>query len=252
MKILPFDGSYLETITHTPGKLRMALSTGLWGCQDSADPQVVARIRHVAQTFEDLGHTVEEVDDEAICDFNIARKTFMEYWACSAGEIRFTAEEMGIPQEDLCNYLDPITFKHLELADHSNKSDLWRVAFVNPLITRSFGRFFEKYDALLTPTSAIQVPKAGGPYSLLNNEKSIQDWLERVFSAARYTYPANETGLPAISIPAGLDETGLPIGAQLYGNFLREDLLLQLASQVEQAKPEWFNQIPLHHISKVT
>jgi amidase len=251
MKVLPFDGSYLETIAHMPGKLRIALSTGLWGCTDPADPQVVASTRQVAHVLEDLGHTVEEVNDEAICNFNIARKAFMEYWACSAGEIRLTAEDMDIPPEELRNYLDPVTYQFVEVADHLTKSDLWRVTFVNPLVTRAFGQFFESYDALLTPTSAIQVPAAAGPYSLLGNEESIDVWMERKFSAARYTYLANETGLPAISIPAGLDEAGLPIGAQLYANFLREDLLLQLASQLEHAKPEWFNQIPTHHISKL-
>src|SRR5712672_1699782 len=55
-----------------------------------------------------------------------------------------------------------------------------------------------------------------------------------------YTIPANETGLPAISVPAGLDSDGLPIGVQFYGNFTGEDLLLRLAAQLEQARPEWF------------
>jgi Asp-tRNA(Asn)/Glu-tRNA(Gln) amidotransferase A subunit family amidase len=50
--------------------------------------------------------------------------------------------------------------------------------------------------------------------------------------------PANETGLPGTSVPAGLDGDGLPIGVQLYGNFCREDVLLQLAAQVERAHPE--------------
>jgi amidase len=220
MKVLPFDGSYLEVIAHKPGKLRIALSTGLWGCLEPTDAQVVARTQQVAHVIEEMGHSVEEVDDEAICNFNIARKAFMEYWTCSAGEVRLIAESMEIPPEELRNYLDPITY-------------------------------FEGYDALLTPTSATQVPDAAGPYSLLSKEESVDVWLERVFSAARYTYPANETGLPAISIPAGLDEAGLPIGVQIYSNFLREDLLLQLASQLEQAKPEWHNQFPPHHVSKL-
>jgi amidase len=251
MKVLPFDGSYLEAISRLPSKLHIALSTGLWGCLDQADPQVTARTKQVAYVLEDLGHTVEEVDDDAICDFNIARQASQVNWIRSAGEIRLIAQDMKIPPEELQNYLEPMTYKHFKAADKYTKYDLWQVTFVNPLTTRSFGHFFEKYDALLTPTSAIRVPKAAGPYSLLSSEESIVVWLNRVFSAARYTYPANDTGLPAISIPAGLDEFGLPIGVQIYSNFLREDLLLQLASQLEQAKPEWFNQIPPIHISKL-
>jgi len=251
IKVPPFDGLYLEAMAHAPGRLRIALSTGLWGCLEPADPQVVARTRQVASVLEDLGHSVEQVQDEAICDFNMVRKAFMVYWACSAGEIRLTAEDMGIRPEELRNHLDPMMYKHVEAADRYDKSDLWRATFVNPLVTRAFGRFFETCDALLTPTSAIRVPAAAGPYSLLREEEPFEVWLERTFSAVRYTYPANDTGLPAISIPAGLDQDGLPIGAQLYANFMREDLLLQLASQLEQAKPEWFNQIPTHHISRL-
>ena len=48
--------------------------------------------------------------------------------------------------------------------------------------------------------------------------------------------PANETGLPGISLPACLDRDGLPIGVQFYGNFCREDLLLQIAAQIERAE----------------
>jgi amidase len=62
--------------------------------------------------------------------------------------------------------------------------------------------------------------------------------------------PGNETGLPGINIPAGLDHEGLPIGVQLYGNFAREDLLLQLAAQVERARPEWFGAVPPVHVTK--
>ena len=74
--------------------------------------------------------------------------------------------------------------------------------------------------------------------------------MERLLDAIRYTAPCNETGLPAISLPAGLDSDNLPIGAQLYGNFGREDLLLQLAAQIEQARPDSFTATPPVHVAK--
>ena len=71
---------------------------------------------------------------------------------------------------------------------------------------------------LLTPTLAIRVPAANGPYSLLRDE-ALDPWVSRLADACRYTMPGNETGLPGINVPAGLDQDGLPIGVQLYGNF---------------------------------
>jgi amidase len=72
---------------------------------------------------------------------------------------------------------------------------------------------------------------------------------QRVDMQLEESCPANETGLPAISIPAGLDSDGLPIGAQFYGNFTGEDLLLRLAVQLEQARPEWFGARPEVHVT---
>jgi amidase len=95
----------------------------------------------------------------------------------------------------------------------------------------------ERFDVLLVPTMAIRVPEANGPYLLLREEE-LEPWFDRLCDACRYTMPANETRLPGISVPAGLDGDGLPIGVQLYGNFCREDVLLQLAAQVERAHPE--------------
>jgi amidase len=251
MKVSPSGGSYLEVITHPPTRLRMAISTGMWGCSEPADVQMVARARHVAHVLEDLGHSVEEVDDEAICNFSMLREAYKKYWLYSSGEIRLMAEEMNFPQSELQSLLDPMTFKLVEASDRLSKVDFWKIVSINPIITRAFGKFFERYDALLTPTFAVQTPTAGGPYSMLDEKDTADAWLERVFSACRYTYPANETGLPAISVPAGLDQSGLPIGVQFYANFLREDLLLQIAYQLEQAKQEWFNQIPPHHVSNL-
>jgi amidase len=50
--------------------------------------------------------------------------------------------------------------------------------------------------------------------------------------------------LPGISIPAGFDSDGMPVGAMLYANFGREDLLLAVAARIEEAMPGWFARTP--------
>ena len=97
----------------------------------------------------------------------------------------------------------------------------------NNNVTRAFGRLMEHYDVLLTPTLAIRVPEANGPYSLLRDDLELDAWVDTLADACRFTMPGNETGLPGINVPAGLDSDGVPIGVQVHGNFRGEDALLQ-------------------------
>jgi amidase len=103
---------------------------------------------------------------------------------------------------------------------------------MNAVVTRSYGRFLERFDLLLTPVTPIRVPPANGPFSLLRDE-DLEPWITRFVDAGRYTMPHNETGAPAIAVPAGRDPDGLPVGAQLAGGFGGEVRLLQVARQLE-------------------
>jgi amidase len=242
-------GSYLEAIAREPGKLKIALSTGRWGRNTDTDTQVAASVREVARLLESVGHAVEELNDDAICDWPTMWDTYITGWISSRMSFTTMAAEKGIPITALGTLLNPMTMRHYEAAQSYQVLDLMRMMNGNNTVTRQFGALMDRYDALLTPTLAIRVPEANGPYSLLR-EEPLEPWIERLANACRYTMPANETGLPAINVPAGLDSEGLPIGAQLYGNFAREDLLLQLAAQIERARPEWFGAEPPLHVTK--
>lgn len=239
----PPAGSYSEAIGREPGRLRIALSTGNWGRATPPDPQVAARVRGMATLLEELGHHVEEIDDRSICEWPTLWWAYAVSWV--GGRVMFAAmaRERGVAPEQLAEYLGPMVYRHYLAAEHYDKFDIWKMMTANNTVTRQFGAVFERFDLLLTPTLAIRAPAANGPYSLLR-EEAFDPWFERLTDACRYTMPANETGLPAISLPAGPDSDGLPIGVQLYGDFAREDLLLQVAAQIERARPEWFAAVP--------
>ena len=248
IKMAPPERSYLEAIARPPGRLRVGLSTGKWGRATPVDPQVVARVRDMARVLEGLGHAVEEIDDAALCDWDTMWWTYQTQWIMGRAQLRTLAQSRGINGTDLSAYLNPMTNRHYVAAERYDKFDLWKAIANNNTLTRAFGAAMERWDVLLTPTLAIRVPAADGPYGLMRDE-DFGGWIDRLSDACRYTMPGNEVGLPGISLPAGRDDDGLPVGAMLYGNFGREDVLLALAAQVEQSKPEWFAQRPPNHVA---
>ncbi|MCS5690479.1 Asp-tRNA(Asn)/Glu-tRNA(Gln) amidotransferase subunit GatA [Cyanobium sp. FGCU-6] len=96
---------------------------------------------------------------------------------------------------------------------------------VRTLIRRDFDRAFEAVDVLLTPTSPTTAFRFGA-----HTEDPLAMYL-----ADLLTIPANLAGLPAINVPCGFDDQGLPIGLQLITGVLEEPRLLQVAHQYEQA-----------------
>ena len=94
---------------------------------------------------------------------------------------------------------------------------------VRGLIKRDFAACFEKYDVLLTPTTPTTAYKFG--------EKSDP---VAMYMGDICTVAVNIAGLPAISIPAGLDKKGMPIGIQLIANSLDERKLLTAAFAYER------------------
>jgi aspartyl-tRNA(Asn)/glutamyl-tRNA(Gln) amidotransferase subunit A len=103
---------------------------------------------------------------------------------------------------------------------------------VRTLIKQDFETAFKDVDILITPTAPTTAFKAG--------EKTADPL--SMYLSDLMTIPVNLAGLPGISLPCGFDQQGLPIGLQLIGNVLREDLLLQVAYCYEQSTP-WHKQL---------
>ena len=103
---------------------------------------------------------------------------------------------------------------------------------VRTLIRQEFDRAFEKFDALVTPTSPTVPFKIG---------EKVDDPLQMYLSDV-CTLPINIAGLPAISIPAGFAD-GLPIGLQIIGKPFGEETILKIAYAYQQAT-EWHKRRP--------
>ena len=103
---------------------------------------------------------------------------------------------------------------------------------VRTLIRQEFDQAFDKFDALITPTSPTVPFKIG---------EKVDDPLQMYLSDV-CTLPINIAGLPAISIPAGFAD-GLPIGMQIIGKPFSEETLLKIAYAYQQAT-DWHKRKP--------
>jgi amidase len=115
-------------------------------------------------------------------------------------------------------------------------------------ISRSVASFFHDYDVLLTPTTIGAALPLG--FCDSNDPKyDAKSWYEHIFRYAPFTALYNFTGQPAISLPLGMDQSGLPMGMQFVGRFGAEDTLLRLAAQLEESLP-WSGRRPAIHVAR--
>ena len=104
---------------------------------------------------------------------------------------------------------------------------------VRTLIKQDFDKAFEKIDAIISPVSPTLPWKLG---------EKVNDPLKMYLSDA-LTVTANIAGIPGLSIPAGFSNNGLPIGIQIMGQQLSENLLFQIGNAFEQ-KTMFYKQKP--------
>jgi aspartyl-tRNA(Asn)/glutamyl-tRNA(Gln) amidotransferase subunit A len=104
---------------------------------------------------------------------------------------------------------------------------------VRRLIARDFTAAFERCDLILGPTSPTTAFELGA-----KTDDPVKMYLNDIF-----TIPAPLAGLPALSVPCGFDEAGLPVGLQLMGNYFCEATLLGAAHRYQQAS-DWHLRVP--------
>lgn len=223
--------------------LRIAYCNEPWAGVAS-DAEIAAATEATAQLLADLGHEVDLATPHVPWEPFLRAMT--DVWSADlAHTIDGIAPLTGRkPGPDT---LEGATLAALEYGRTVTAVRLFEAAdFVNAL-AREMGRFFGRWDVLLTPTLG-RLPANLGVYDPMERIE-LHDVFE-TWSPLKSFLPAfNATGLPAISLPLHMSASGLPIGMQLVGPFGREALLLRLAAQLEVAAPWAGRRPPIHAAS---
>jgi amidase len=227
---------YVTAMRRDPGRLRVAM-TAANPLDVEPQPECLRGLRSAAELLSELGHDVVEVSPPS------PGRDVLELFVKAFGPLVSLGISYGEyladrpPAED---EIEPLSRVVMELArDMPSVAYLAAIAQLQAL-ARGIVAFFAGYDLLLTPALAER-PLAIGDCNGLG-EHPLKD-LARSGRFTPYTALFNVTGQPAITLPVGFGEDGLPTAVQLVGRPLSEDTLLQVAAQVETARP-WTHQRP--------
>jgi amidase/6-aminohexanoate-cyclic-dimer hydrolase len=238
----PLNGSLLEAITAAPRPLRIAYSM-LSFTGDPVHPDCRAAVAHTAAVCSELGH--ELIDADPSVDIDRFIRAWTNIVACGT-ELTVRSREAKLGRPARTDELDGVTRGAVRLGRTISGADY--VDNVNTMhaIGRHMARFLgdeRGFDMLLTATLA-EPPAEIGRFKPDN-----EDFLDYrmgphgVLAYSPFTALANGTGQPAMSVPLHQNADGLPIGTHFMARAGDEALLLQLATQLEQADP-WFDRVP--------
>src|SRR5581483_3421753 len=196
------------------------------------DPACVTAVERTATALESMGHDVFEATIE-VPDADTFVESFIVVWntgsVWSPVEDWDAIEPLNAALRAAARQVDSLTFAECVRNTQRNARH----------IVDHWGRDF---DVLITPTMATLPPLCGSVWHGAETDPALP--LLNCYPMAVFTSLFNVTGLPAINVPVHHDDaTGLPVGVQVVAPAWRDDLCLQVASQLEDALP-WRDRRP--------
>ncbi|OBB92947.1 amidase [Mycobacterium sp. 852002-40037_SCH5390672] len=249
------DNLFGEQIKHRPQTLKIGYSARS-AINARPDREAVAAVEAAAALLDELGHRVEEVappyDDAAL------GRDFLTIWFAQLHQqVADIRKRIGAHDNDF-------------EADTLAIAELGRSGGVLPVMSalenrndyiQSLAAFHDSYDFFLTPTLAAPPLAVGATTTsavlqrvarlvskvragkLMGLSGILDDLIQESLGWVPYTQLANLTGRPAISVPLHWTDAGLPLGVQFVGKLGSDGDLLQLAAQLEEARP-WAHRHP--------
>jgi aspartyl-tRNA(Asn)/glutamyl-tRNA(Gln) amidotransferase subunit A len=231
---------YTEGINESPKGMKACIPVQY--LSGGVAPEIKDKVKKAIDYYESIGVRCEEASLE-LADYAIAAYYIISSAEASSNLARYDGIKYGYRSENFNNLLDLYKNSRSEgfgdevkrrimLGTYALSSGYYDAYYkkalkVRTLIKEEFDKLFEKYDFIIGPTAPTTAyplgEKAGNP---------LEMYLGDVF-----TVSVNIAGLPAISVPCGLDEKGLPIGMQLIGKTCGEKTILKAANAYEMGNP---------------
>jgi amidase len=222
-----------------PGRLRIGVLDRADAEDSLDDPQCRAAVAAAGRLLESLGHHVGQSAPAAMFEQEISGHFNTIIAADTAATFEAFEMLIGRPIGD-----DEIESRNA--AYRASGRGLGATAYLNSrawfgMWARRMADWWNDHDLLVTPTVAAPPPELGW-----FTAGGLDEEGKRIASFIPFTPQFNMTGQPAISLPLHWTPDGLPVGVQLVAAYGREDMLIQVASQLEEAAP-WSGRHPPVH-----
>jgi amidase len=232
----PFARPLREEVGVDPGTLRIGIVDHAPDELYLDDPECRAAVAKTARLLESLGHHVEESAPAAMFE----RDFLTNFMAIISADVEATFQSfemfLGRPIGD--DEIEPRNANHRANGKAMTATQYLQARAWIGQWARRMADWWTTYDLLLTPTLGGRPPELGWFTAEGPEMEGV-----RIASIIPYTAQFNMTGQPAISLPLHWSEDGLPVGVQLVARYGREDVLVRIASQLEQAEP-WAGKRP--------
>ncbi len=236
---------YFEKLDEPVEKLKIAIVPQF---NAGADQKVQNTLYEAINVYKKLGAEIIEVDMPYL-DYAIAAYYIIATAEASSNLARYDGVHYGYRSETAADYIEVYTKSRAEafgkevkrrimLGTYALSSGYYDAYYlkalkVRNLIRTDFVKVFQKCDCIMMPVSPTTAFKIG---------EKIDDPLTMYLSDV-YTIAANLAGIPAISIPCGFDDSGLPIGLQILSPPFTEDKLLRISRMFEK-ETDWHKTKP--------
>ena len=228
---------YTKALKNDVKGLKIGVPKEFFG--EGINEEVKENLKNAIETYKELGAEIEEFS------LDVAKYALATYYIIACAEAssnlgRFDGIRYGYRTKEYSNLKEiykksrsegfgPEVKRRIILGTYVLSSGYYDAYYkkaqqVRTLVSNEFSKAFEKYDVILTPTSPVTAFKIG--------EKSNNP-LE-MYLADICTVSINIAGVPAISIPCGVDSENMPVGMQLIGNKFQEEKILNAAYTFEQ------------------